>query len=1024
MRIRLLSLFCILFLLQTPVWSQTTTPTDLQTSIDALPWSNGQNLVTGADIQSLFDTVTQVFLTWAAPIDSPNFTGTGSIPSGWTLSTPLLLVLTNATGLPVSGLAPITTGVIGYAGAGTGTPVILTTLPSNLTIPSPALTGSPTAPTQSQGDASTLIATDGFVTNAVATQNSGTLTFNTKAQFAGAGTIPASVNYVTVNAVTGTYPPASGATATSLTYLRVGSSTGLYGEVQVGGSYFDPIYSTYPIKFAEWGLVSDATFSRNGGLINSVTCNGTTTATLASTTGVASLVGLNVATVNYATQTAASLPILPTNTILQSFILNTSITFSQVCPTGTMNLVAYNLVMNGTDNQPAFQAALNFGLQYGYPDYECATGGQYLLNDTLTAGWGQGSTGIAEVRINGGQRESFAGVYKGCTFYFPKTNRPALNLQGLRYASVKGITLVGDNFNYVIYSEGKANISSNVSDWLAPELVPAGGSSGGLTIHTPLVGIAIDAHSGTTPSPTYPTLTFPTFITTQCSCAPSQYGQAASSDTLIEDVEIDGFPVEVANGLNISSNGDFTKLNRVGFYGSIYEIGVWENQARNVLLSNINGNIDYIFLDTIALGEQGGEFNGIISNIAHSGQYQYFNIGLDLSGPIIADSLYCETCVRFGNLVGGSSFLSEVMIRGGILNFSDGIHGQIPSSYWTVTGAAQILMDGVTLLGNARISNFVTGGTVSLNLRGGNYQGATLSGTTAPLQQAVNYTGSILAGSSRFSANGAITNFFHIDANAFMTYYTGTSFGSYAYNDTLATYLARSPMTQAGRYYIDTQGRNWRLTVPSERVVTFTDTTQVGIAPSYSADVMTFGYCAASQTGGTLRAAVAGDIIYHITTGTIFVITTVTGPISNANCTNVYTVTTQQQNNITVTPGSNTFVSNLNSPANQLLPGSSVLIQTGAVIPQVLEYGTFSSSANTLATVSRGDGTTGGAFQTYYASGDPMFGPQFGTTYQPWPVGSTGNSLTGVTNGSPGSGTMTNNGTVSGIFPIFPYEIR
>jgi hypothetical protein len=70
-------------------------------------------------------------------------------------------VLYNDAGGVLQVAAPTPSGVLTYSGA--GVPSSSTTLPNGLTIPSPALTGTPTAPTPTTGDNSTKIATTAYV---------------------------------------------------------------------------------------------------------------------------------------------------------------------------------------------------------------------------------------------------------------------------------------------------------------------------------------------------------------------------------------------------------------------------------------------------------------------------------------------------------------------------------------------------------------------------------------------------------------------------------------------------------------------------------------------------------------------------------------------------------------------------------------------------------------------------------------------------------------------------------------------
>lgn len=107
----------------TPVTAQTS-PSNLQAAINSIPWSSITGQVKGTDVQSLFNSTVQVFETWGAPLNSPNFTGIGSIPNGWALGTPSQINLQNASNIPISALTPLGNNVaaalavnIGTAGA-------------------------------------------------------------------------------------------------------------------------------------------------------------------------------------------------------------------------------------------------------------------------------------------------------------------------------------------------------------------------------------------------------------------------------------------------------------------------------------------------------------------------------------------------------------------------------------------------------------------------------------------------------------------------------------------------------------------------------------------------------------------------------------------------------------------------------------------------------------------------------------------------------------------------------------------
>jgi hypothetical protein len=121
----------------------------------------------------------------------------------------------------------------------------------------------------------------------------------------------------------------------------------------------------------------------------------------------------------------------------------------------------------------------------------------------------------------------------------------------------------------------------------------------------------------------------------------------------------------------------------------------------------------------------------------------------------------------------------------------------------------------------------------------------------------------------------------------------------------------------------------------------------------------------------------------------------------------------------------NGFIKN-NNP-DQTLAGYSVVVKTGIWLPAKLAFGTFSTSSATISSaVDRADGY-GGDLDTYYSVNDRLFSPQQNSVYlkDPWAIPSSGVTISGISNGSPGSMTISGaNPIVNGIFPIFPFEIR
>jgi hypothetical protein len=137
--------------------------TDLQTALDAKaplasPTFTGTvagitksmvglgNVDNTADTAKPVSTAQQTALDLKANLASPTFTGTVTIPNGAVLGTPASATLTNASGLPQSGVTSLTSD-----------------LALKAPLASPTFTGTPAAPTAAAGTSTTQVATTAFV---------------------------------------------------------------------------------------------------------------------------------------------------------------------------------------------------------------------------------------------------------------------------------------------------------------------------------------------------------------------------------------------------------------------------------------------------------------------------------------------------------------------------------------------------------------------------------------------------------------------------------------------------------------------------------------------------------------------------------------------------------------------------------------------------------------------------------------------------------------------------------------------
>lgn len=840
------------------------------------------------------------------------------------------------------------------------------------------------------------------------------VTYNTLAAFQAAKP-PAGVP-VTVRARTGTWPPASGLDATPLTYRPVSSTTGLFGEITVNGQLYAPVYSTNPIRVGEFGAVGDCVYAEAG--TNLLTCasNGTSVLTTPSTSGV--VVGMNIANASwhsYAAAAIASAGVIPTGTTVLSFVPNTSITVSNNIVTATgIPAICWSEQMTGTDNTAAIQAALDFAMQNNHSAVSMPNG-RFMTTDTLNMGWGNTTY---ELHLSGGIKAPFAGsVGGGAAIYFNAVDRQAISIQGSRGSTIKGLAIIGRGRIFAQYAQGFTNIlSSDPLDWLDPRFQPAGNNSGGIQITAPLAGITIDAFSAAQPTIHYPQRTFPSW--TGLSANYSSSYVASSEAVLVEDCDLEGFGVLLVSGLVTSNGGDFIKIHRLLCVGFVYGISINNTQSRNVEYRDINYARCHTLFSGTNLGLQSGEIVGPMDNIGGGDAYQTFDFqNMGFCGTIIVANHYFENQVRIGNFVASQAFSAPVIFNGGTMQFQsqNADFNQIPKSYITSGLGGNITMNAVSITGSQRISNLVDGGG-ALYINGGAWDGGFAMNGSAAQIAGMNYTGGFLFGDARFNT---VTRDVVEVKSLYASSFSGVS-GSLCsivldnecnFRNSSVGVLTRMPMTQCANRYTDTFGRKWRMTIPPEFP------TSVGVfssGPSYSNDQMSFSWPHANQVATFLEQLVVGNLLYHTATKTIFLITVVAGNVGGNHA-----VTTQQMNNLLI-KGDGTFIQNLN-PDPTLASGNIIIIKTEAVIPSVLEYGTFSSAGTGVSSISDGSGTSHMA--SNYVNGDVFFGlTNPATPYRQWPI-PMGYTISGVTDGSTGSLTGSANALVSGVFPIFPYEL-
>ena len=418
---------------------------------------------------------------------------------------------------------------------------------------------------------------------------------------------------------------------------------------------------------------------------------------------------------------------------------------------GTVGNASYNSttgIATGTDNTSMIQAALDWAMQNSAVGVRIPYGA-YVTSDTLYMGYGQAYITLWLVGGFKGSQEN-----KGVVLYPTATDRPAISISASRQSIIRGISIVGQNYTW-LNTIGN-DFPSTASGWLNSSITPSGSNPGGIQQHSPYAAIAIDPCGGSSPTDYYPTMPTPAWTGVSGS-----YNLATSSDTWIDCCIIAGFGVGIVQSPNGSSQGDFLKVTSCNISQCVYGVAVGTTQSRNVRISDVNFNQLFACITGSVFGILEGQFSGIIDNVALSSCYQlaYF-YGLGSTGCLNFKAIYCENCVMIGTFIASATGISVATVSFESCHFylTESIHGIVPPFYINSDGNHTFVLNNVLITGSYRITNLIGPGSPTINLTGCNWgSGLGAPGSTSvtnAFMQAVNVTGGLVMGTSRYNASG------------------------------------------------------------------------------------------------------------------------------------------------------------------------------------------------------------------------------------------------------------------------------
>lgn len=349
-------------------------------------------------------------------------------------------------------------------------------------------------------------------------------------------------------------------------------------------------------------------------------------------------------------------------------------------------------VYNGTllyDHQPAIQAALDYAI-YRNAQYVPAggprvrmPGGVLRIDRPVHVGYGidfRSAMLEGEGDKYGGNRNEQGA---GTVLYANFTDAMALAIQGGRNVVCRDFSILGQNMAWCVdkvFGDAFSMADLEPEAWVDPSL-PADA----LSQYAPYAGIAIDPYSGVRPATSYPDVAYPAWF----GVVP-QYGKGFSGNTLIQNISIWGFAVQmVQQPCDADGNGDFTKLDRVFLRFGAYGFSWGNTQARAQHINDCILSCLHTAFSTAVFGEQTGnpQFTATACSIDTCIQIHdipTLNYG---QGPIY-QGCFAEALYRIGNATAGNAQNSGGMtFEACELGFSWWDRYGVPASVCTFSGA-------------------------------------------------------------------------------------------------------------------------------------------------------------------------------------------------------------------------------------------------------------------------------------------------------------------------------------------------
>lgn len=795
----------------------------------------------------------------------------------------------------------------------------------------------------------------------------------------------------------------TGTSTCELTFNKGSSSpTGIYGEILNGpsGIYWEPQYSTDPIRACEFSTVAD------GAVVQNFTTGATTFSGTDNTVSIQAAINYGLQNLHntvclnggkYRTTDTLHLgwgnSFYASNLDACNFNVSSATGGTTIYADGIGDRCAINIQGgrgSGVHHINLVGLNLSWAFASTFPNPWPTIASGWLLPGLIPAGTNPGGLtryapygGICEDAYSG-QPPSALGANAQYPFV---TNYPAFTQLATTAASISQASPAVVNWgtlanNWLSAACNLASPPAVTVFQICPIIFTAGSLPAGFSLNTLYyVKTFLSGNTFTisaTPGGAALNNTNPAATTLTAS---RQFGMSLSSQSTLNDGQISGFAVNVNFGSSpTNGQGDFLHIYNINSSFAPYAYSVGNDQSRNVKIQDSQFAFCYAAVTNVQFGERVGKLGGPIDNLSGGECYEAFDIGAQSFGfPLLINTFYAESLTRFANW-GVASTPNGVIVNGCDISFGSGLAGAnvtLPVALMEMGGAPVTLNDCAFSDNVGRIHVLSHGSSGSLNLSGGIWQvGVTaIPNLNLPgIQVAHSYTGGILASgtASTIAQNSNnVSNGITWGDPIFAYKMTGqTTFSGFQQMKKSADFVSwgvRAVYNQAVQGFFEINNRTWRqfASAPLVGNVNLSSGTFTTVPAAISScDVLTFNYKQAGINVGASTINV-GDILYWTGDGTIFVVTNVGALTGGA-----YPYTAKQMNNMVVNATTGACVTSLiNDPT---LTGNTTIIHAAGTL--------YLDLLNAAVVATPGSGYTPGTQTLTATGGTCTTEPQFTVT--------------------------------------------